>query len=116
MHHHAAHGYALIEGLNKLGLEAYPADVSTVYRVLYDLEAAGMVTSTHETEQTAGPPRRVYQLTEEGQAYLASWVQELEQTDRMLHRFLEAYQEHVEGDAAHTHNATQNVIDQEGAQ
>jgi len=95
LHRQTSHGYALIEGLDKLGMEAYPADVSAIYRILYDLEEAGMVTSTRETEQTAGPPRRVYELTEEGETYLATWVQELQETDRLLHGFLDAYQEHM---------------------
>lgn len=103
LHRQPSHGYALIEGLDKLGMEAYPADVSAIYRILYDLENAGMITSTRETEQTAGPPRRVYALTEQGEAHLAAWVQELQETDRLLHRFLEAYHEHVNGDATHAH-------------
>lgn len=103
LHRQPSHGYALIEGLDRLGMEAYPADVSAIYRILYDLEDAGMITSTRETEQTAGPPRRVYALTEQGEAYLAAWVQELQETDRLLHRFLDAYHEHVNGSATHAH-------------
>lgn len=105
LHRQVAHGYALIEGLDKLGMEAYPADVSAIYRILHDLEGTGMVTSTRETEQTSGPPRRVYALTEEGETYLAAWVQELQETDRLLHRFLDAYQEHLGGEAAHGHRS-----------
>lgn len=93
-----AHGYALIEGLDGLGMEAYPADVSAIYRILYSLEEAGMITSTRGTEPTAGPPRRVYALTEEGETYLAAWVQELQETDHLLHRFLEAYAAHMQQD------------------
>jgi PadR family transcriptional regulator, regulatory protein PadR len=96
LHRQPAHGYALIEGLDGLGMGAYPADVSAVYRILYDLEEAGMVTSSRESEPTAGPPRRVYALTEAGEAYLAAWVQELRETDRLLHGFLEAYAAHVQ--------------------
>lgn len=103
LHRQAAHGYGLIEGLDRLGMEAYPADVSAIYRILYALEDAGMVTSSRDGEQTAGPPRRVYELTEQGETYLAAWVQELEETDRLLHNFLEAYHEHVDGNGAHEH-------------
>ena len=103
LHRQASHGYAFIEGLEQLGMEAYPADVSAIYRILHSLEDAGMITSTRETEQTAGPPRRVYELTEEGQIYLTAWVQELQETDRLLHRFLDAYEEHRGGGAAHKH-------------
>jgi PadR family transcriptional regulator, regulatory protein PadR len=87
LHRQSSYGYALVEGLDELGMEAYPADVSAIYRILYGLEDAGMVTSSRDTEQTAGPPRRVYELTEQGETYLAAWVQELQETDRLLHHF-----------------------------
>jgi PadR family transcriptional regulator, regulatory protein PadR len=96
LHDKPTHGYALIEGLDRLGMEAYPADVSAIYRILYALEDAGMITSSRETEQTAGPPRRVYALTEPGEVYLAAWVQELHETDHLLHRFLDAYAVHIQ--------------------
>ena len=92
--HGPAHGYGLVEGLHRLGLESYPADVSAIYRILYALEANGMVTSHIEAEESAGPPRRVYRLTEAGDAYLHAWVEDLRATDRLLHRILEAYDEH----------------------
>jgi len=95
LHDQPTHGYALIEGLDKLGMESYPADVSAIYRILYGLEAAGMITSSRDEEQTAGAPRRVYELTPAGEAYLAAWVRELRETDRLLHRFLEAYESHM---------------------
>jgi DNA-binding PadR family transcriptional regulator len=114
LHRQASHGYALIEGLDKLGMEAYPADVSAIYRILYGLEDTGMVTSTRETAQTAGPPRRVYELTEEGQIYLAAWVQELKETDRLLHRFLDAYHEHMDGGAAHEHQPHHHLEEKKG--
>jgi PadR family transcriptional regulator, regulatory protein PadR len=96
LHNKPTHGYALIEGLDGLGMEAYPADVSAIYRILYALENTGMITSSHDAQQTAGPPRRVYALTEAGEAYLAAWVQELHATDHLLHRFLDAYAVHIQ--------------------
>lgn len=95
LHHGPAHGYALTEGMSALGLETYPMEMSAVYRVLYDLEAQGMVTSHQDSAHTAGPPRRVYALTPEGDRYLAAWVEELRLTDALLHRFLEAYDRHL---------------------
>lgn len=90
-----SHAYALVNNLDTLGMEAYPADISAIYRILYDLEAQGMITSSVEAEGSAGPPRRIYTLTEAGEVYLKAWVQELRQTDQMLHRFLEVYDAHV---------------------
>ncbi|MBC7256017.1 MAG: helix-turn-helix transcriptional regulator [Chloroflexi bacterium] len=94
LHHGPAHGYGLLEGLRALGLEDYPADISAVYRILYALEAQGMVISHMEAERSGGPPRRVYQLTEAGDAYLRAWVEDLRATDRILHQFLDAYEDH----------------------
>lgn len=90
-----AHGYSIAEALSELGLDNYPAETSAIYRVLYDLEAQGMLVSSQETEGSGGPPRRVYALTPEGDAYLQTWVAELRETDRILHRFLEAYDAHL---------------------
>ena len=94
LHHRPSHGYGLLEGLRALGLEDYPADISAIYRILYALEAQGMVISHIEAEQSGGPPRRVYQLTEAGDAYLRAWVEDLRATDHILHQFLDAYEDH----------------------
>jgi PadR family transcriptional regulator PadR len=69
-----------------------------VYRILRQLEEEGIVVSDWETEGTGGPPRRVYRLTEKGDGYLADWVADLRETDRLLHTFLDAYDaQHREG-------------------
>ena len=107
LHRGPNHGYGLVEGLRDLGLESYPADISAVYRVLYSLEAKGLVNSEQRADESAGPPRRVYALNESGCAYLNAWVDDLRETDRVLHRFLEAYDEHqlehAQDDPAHEH-------------
>lgn len=90
------HGYGLMEGLHSLGFEDYPVDYSAVYRTLRGLEEGGMVQSTWDVEVTAGPPRRVYTVTPEGRTHLATWVDELRATDRILHTFLQAYDDEIE--------------------
>ena len=94
LHCDPMHGYALVEGLCDLGLESYATDMSAIYRVLYSLEERGMLVSAHDAEASGGPPRRVYTLTEAGDAFLHDWVVELRETDRVLHLFLEAYDTH----------------------
>jgi PadR family transcriptional regulator, regulatory protein PadR len=89
------HGYALMEGLQSLGFERYPVDFSAVYRTLRRLEETGMVQSDWDLEETAGPPRRVYRITDAGQAHLGHWVEDLRATDRILHEFLDAYEHEV---------------------
>jgi PadR family transcriptional regulator PadR len=94
VHCNEAHGYELMEGLEPFGFEKNPVDLSTVYRMLRGLEEQGFVTSRWDTGGS-GPARRLYQLTEDGDRYLAWWVEDLRETDRVLHHFLRTYDTHM---------------------
>ncbi len=94
LHCNEVHGYELLEGLRQFGFEENPTDSSTVYRILRDLEGQGLVTSRWDTD-SAGPARRLYRITEEGDRFLAWWVDDLRETDRVLHHFLETYDAHM---------------------
>ena len=87
-----AHGYPLLDQLGEFGLAEI--DPSVVYRALRDMEEKGWVTSTWDEQQTQGPPRRVYYLTPEGHEVLGWWVQDLEETRRIIDRFLDRYSRH----------------------
>jgi len=95
LHCAEGHGYELVEGLKEFGFDQNPVDSSTVYRILRVLEERGFVTSHWDTD-SSGPARRVYRLTEQGDRYLAWWVEDLRETDRVLHHFLETYDAHME--------------------
>jgi poly-beta-hydroxybutyrate-responsive repressor len=95
LHCNEAHGYELLEGLKQFGFEQNPVDSSTVYRMLRGLEKRGFVVSRWDTGG-AGPARRLYEITEEGDRYLAWWVEDLRETDRVLHHFLKVYDMHME--------------------
>ena len=95
LHCHQAHGYELLDELRPFGFGANPADLSTVYRILRDLEERGFAVSHWDTS-SAGPARREYSITEEGDHYLAWWVDDLRQTDMVLHCFLDRYDTHME--------------------
>jgi len=95
LHCHEAHGYELLEGLNPFGFGQDPVDSSTVYRFLRDMEERGFITSRWDTGG-AGPARRLYRLTEDGDRYLAWWMDDLRETDRVLHNFMETYDTHME--------------------
>jgi poly-beta-hydroxybutyrate-responsive repressor len=95
LHCDEAHGYELLEGLKQFGFQQNPVDSSTVYRLLRALEERGFVSSRWDTGG-AGPARRLYEITEEGDRYLAWWVEDLRETDRVLHHFLETYDGHME--------------------
>jgi PadR family transcriptional regulator PadR len=95
LHRGDTHGYDLLERLPGLGFGEETVDSSVVYRYLRDMEDRGFVASTWDTEG-AGPPRRVYRLTPEGDRYLAWWIEGLSRTRIVLDRFLQAYDEHME--------------------
>lgn len=102
LHQGPSHGYNLMENLQAFGYAEDPVDSSVVYRSLREMEEDGLVASQWDTEGSAGPARRVYRLTEEGDRALAWWVASLRETDRMLHRFLQAYDQHMEeGEGEH---------------
>jgi poly-beta-hydroxybutyrate-responsive repressor len=84
----SAHGYQLMQTLTIAGLGAI--DPATVYRTLRQLEKEGLVSSSWDPKDT-GAPRRVYTLTEAGEAYLQIWARQLEQYQTVLDRFFELY-------------------------
>jgi DNA-binding PadR family transcriptional regulator len=84
-----------VERLAPFGFEQNPVDLSSVYRILRGLEEQGFVTSRWDTD-SGGPARRLYRITKEGDRYLAWWVDDLLETDRVLHRFLGMYDTHME--------------------
>jgi PadR family transcriptional regulator PadR len=83
-----SHGYDLRRELEPFGMDEI--NPSLVYRALRDMEDDGFVRSEWDTETTAGPARRVYEMTDAGLAYLTQWAEDLHETDRVLHYFLEA--------------------------
>ena len=81
------YGYDLVARLKPLGIHD---DAASVYRALRGLEHEGAVTSSWRTSET-GPARRVYRLTETGEAILRHWVAALEDTSVSLARWLDRY-------------------------
>lgn len=83
-----AHGYDLNERL--AGLFPLPdslPDVSTVYRMLGDLEGQGAIRSSWAGG--AGGGRKVYELTEAGDDLLGFWIERFEEEQAGVARFLE---------------------------
>jgi DNA-binding PadR family transcriptional regulator len=63
-----AHGYAVIQGLDRRSTGAFALAEGTVYPVLHRLEAEGLLASEWST--ASGRRRRVYRLTRAGGAAL----------------------------------------------
>jgi PadR family transcriptional regulator PadR len=65
------HGYAIAREIERRSREALSVGEGALYPALRALEREGMVSSAWET-QPSGPARRIYTLTDAGQAKLAS--------------------------------------------
>jgi DNA-binding PadR family transcriptional regulator len=94
LHRGLSHGYALLDQLREYGLGH--VDPSAVYRALREMEEREWVTSTWDEEKTQGPPRRVYQITGQGDEALAHWIVDLEQTRAHIDHVIETYGTHMQ--------------------
>lgn len=94
----AAHGYDLLDEVNRLGLTETQVDPGAIYRTLRQLEAEGAVVSTWDTAG-GGPARRNYELTDLGRARLASWVSVIARRAEAMQRFAAEAEGILEQDA-----------------
>jgi DNA-binding PadR family transcriptional regulator len=101
LHRGPAHGYTLIERLREFQLSGM--DATVVYRALRDMEAQGWVVSSWDTEETQGPPRRVYRLTASGDEALKWWTQDLAETRQMIDQMVVSYRRHMDEDDGDYH-------------
>src|SRR5919199_2248514 len=83
-----SYGYKLMERLTALGFEAM--NPGTMYRTLRRMEENGALTSKWETTGD-GPARRVYSLTQAGEAYLDWWANALTQYQQVMNTFFGLY-------------------------
>ncbi len=83
-----SYGYKLMERMSAFGFEAM--NPGTFYRTLRQMEKDGMVRSSWETSK-GGPARRMYSITDAGEAYLEFWAKSLEQYQGMLNMFFQLY-------------------------
>ena len=83
-----AHGYMLQQYLQGIGF--FGVDTTTIYRNLRQLEKQGLVSSAWDTN-SEGPARRVYSLTDAGEAFLANWAGALGQYRTFLDQFFSMY-------------------------
>ena len=94
LHRNPSHGYKLIEDMVEFGFDKVPMDPSVIYRYLRDMELNGLIVSNWETE-SGGPPKRVYQITGAGDAFLRKWVNDLKETRITLDNFIKTYEDHM---------------------
>lgn len=85
------HGYAIWERLMSMGFPGLDEnDRANLYRTLRQLEKEGKVQSQWDTT-AEGPARRVYSLTDNGEAFLKLWATGLDQYRRSLDFFFNMY-------------------------
>ena len=82
------YGYELMERASAFGFEAM--NPGTLYRTLRQMEKDGVVESSWETSR-GGPARRMYSITDAGEAYLEFWAKALEQYQRNMDTFFRLY-------------------------
>jgi len=84
----SSYGYELMEKMAGFGLSAM--NPGTFYRTLRQMEKDGMVSSCWDTSE-GGPARRVYSITDAGEAYLKYWANSLNQYQKMMNTFFQLY-------------------------
>lgn len=92
LHRGEAHGYSLLNGLDEFGFNPGQKDPSLIYRALREMEEIGLVTSQWDQDSSLGPQRRVYQITPEGEGYLANWIADLRRTRQEIDTLITAYE------------------------
>ena len=87
----SSHGYELMERLQEeFGVEEI--NPSSVYRALRQMENEGLCQSEWETSSTEGGPlRRMYAITEAGEAYLAAWAEACKDYQQLMDEFARVY-------------------------
>jgi poly-beta-hydroxybutyrate-responsive repressor len=84
----SSYGYELMERVEEFGFEQINA--GTLYRTLRQIEKEGLCESGWDTSE-GGPARRMYYITEAGQAYLDTWVQACKEYRRVMDALSRAY-------------------------
>lgn len=83
------YGYQIAKELDSFG-DGLPVKQGTLYPVLRQLEAAGLVTSEVEPS-VSGPPRRYYSVTEDGRQALTLWRGAWDRTKEFVDGVLEGH-------------------------
>jgi PadR family transcriptional regulator PadR len=89
-----SYGYELIQNIQKFGFLKGQAPPGMIYRHLRQIEEDGLVMSEWDTEG-AGPARRMYRLTPEGEEMLSIWVEYMEIQSKNLRNFIKQYKQRL---------------------
>jgi PadR family transcriptional regulator PadR len=86
-----SYGYELMERIEEeFGFE--PINPGSVYRALRQMEKEGLCSSEWDAQaEGGGPPRRMYAITDAGEAYLESWAEACNKYHRLMNQFARVY-------------------------
>lgn len=90
LHREPGYGYSLMSGLEEFGFQPDQMDISIIYRALRNLEAEGLVSDSWD-DNSLGPQRRVYTITQHGESVLADWIENLRQRRKEIEALEAAY-------------------------
>jgi PadR family transcriptional regulator, regulatory protein PadR len=88
----SSYGYELMEQLEEeFGFEQI--NPGSVYRALRQMENEGLCSSEWDVRAEEGgpPPRRMYAITDAGEAYLEAWAAACEKYHRLINQFSRVY-------------------------
>ena len=88
----SSYGYELMERMEEeFGVEQI--NPGSVYRTLRRMEKEGLCTSEWDARDEEGgpPPRRMYAITDAGEAYLEAWAGACEKYHRLMDQFARVY-------------------------
>jgi poly-beta-hydroxybutyrate-responsive repressor len=84
----SSYGYDLMKALSSFGFAMM--NPGPLYRMLRQMEKDGLVRSSWDTSGQ-GPARRIYSITEAGEAYLKMWSRSFGAYRRLMERFFRLY-------------------------
>ncbi|MGB2824942.1 MAG: PadR family transcriptional regulator [Phycisphaerae bacterium] len=83
------HGYLIAQRLDEMAMfRRHSPDPTGIYRLLKSMEQNGLVISTWDLADS-GPAKRRYELTSDGRACLAKWIETLEDYEQAVTELLE---------------------------
>ena len=87
----SSYGYELMDRIEQeFGFE--PINPGSAYRALKQMENEGLCRSEWDVRaEEGGPPRRMYAITDAGEAYLKSWSEACEKYHRVMDQFARVY-------------------------
>ncbi len=87
-----SYGYEIIRRIQEFGFIEGEAPPGMIYRHLRQLEEDDLVRSEWITKD-AGPAKRMYFLTEEGDEFLALWIDHMKNQADKINRFIQKYKQ-----------------------